>query len=126
MSIKKFFIFPVLLIAGALIVVGCSRGPEAHGEPIDLEQATPISAILADAKGYAGKTVLIDGKISLECPTGCWFDAKDDTGTIYVDIASGGGFSIPQRTGRKIQVQGEVSVGESGLPTILGKGVVIR
>lgn len=114
------------LILMLAIIAGCSQGPQSYGEAIKGTNPQPISTILADAKGYEGKTVLVDGKITLECPTGCWFDVTDQTGTIYVDIASGGGFSIPQKVGSRVLVEGTIGIGESGLPFILGTGVQIR
>ena len=124
--LKRSLVLIFVLGFAVMYLVGCSGGPKTFGEAISLKDATPISAILADAKGYENKAILVDGKITLECPTGCWFDVTDKTGTIYVDIASGGGFSIPQKTGSQVLVEGTVDIGESGLPFILGKGVEIR
>lgn len=116
----------LLTLCVVAVLVGCSQPKEKYGQDISHQKPTPISAVLADAKGYEGKNVVIDGKITLECPTGCWFDITDETATLYVDIASGGGFSIPQKVGSRVLVEGEVGVRESGLPYLLGKGVEFK
>lgn len=108
----------------ALVLGGCSRGPEQYGEKLTVTEITPVSDILANPGAFAGRTVRIEGEIARECPTGCWFDVRDGGATIYVDIGPQG-LAIPQHVGGKVVVEGMVST-ENGQTEFLGKGVEIR
>ena len=123
--IPRFIPFTIVMVALAL-VSGCSAEPEIYGEPITLKQSTSIKGILAAAQDFDEKTVLLKGKISDECPSGCWLVVNDGTGEIFVDTASGANFAIPQYVGKQIAVQGEVDVKVNGQPYLLGTGVEIR
>jgi hypothetical protein len=114
------------LIALILTTTGAEAGVRKYGEPVSIRQLTPIKDILADPKAFAGKRVAIEGKISQECPTGCWFYVKVAKGdfSIYVDIAPAG-FAIQQHQGKKVVVEGIVVVKDSG-PMIQGKAVEVR
>jgi len=101
-------------------------GTEKYGQEISNRKITEVKDILADPKAFAGKLVTIEGKIAIECSTGCWFYIKVGSGnlTIYVDIEKSG-FAIPQKVGRKILVEGKVVIKETG-PMISGEGVEIQ
>lgn len=104
-------------------IVGCG-GSEKFGEEITVIEITKIKDILIDSDKYVGKTIRVEGKIIRECPSGCWFYLKDDTGTIYVNILPSG-FAIPQKVGAKAVVEGKLESKE-GRIEIVGKGVEIR
>ncbi|MBL7129933.1 MAG: DUF4920 domain-containing protein [Candidatus Omnitrophica bacterium] len=104
-------------------VIGCGQ-VQQYGQTISKNKITEISKILTKPGSYEGKTVTIEGKIITECPTGCWFDLKDESGVIYVDLKPSG-FAIPQKTGHKVTVQGEVEKKNEKI-VIIGKGVEIR
>ena len=104
-------------------IVGCGRS-EKFGEEITVIKVTKIKDILIDPDKYVGKTIRVEGKIIRECPSGCWFYLKDDTGTIYVNLHASG-FTIPQRVGAEVVVEGELK-SEEERKEIVGKGVEIR
>lgn len=104
-------------------IVGCGGG-EKFGEEITVIEITKIKDILIDPDKYVSKTIRVEGKIIRECPSGCWFYLKDDTGTIYVNILPSG-FAIPQKVGAKAVVEGKLESKE-GRIEIVGKGVEIR
>ena len=112
---------PVFLLI--TVAIGCGR-VEQYGEVVSKNKITEISDILTKPGSYEGETVTIEGKIITECPTGCWFDLKDERGIIYVDL-NPSGFAIPQKTGHKVTVQGGVER-KNGKTVIIGKGVEIR
>lgn len=112
-----------LVVLAALVLSGCGGG-EQYGEKLTVTEVTAVSDILANPASFAGRTVRIEGEISRECPTGCWFDVTDGGATIYVDIAPQG-LAIPQHVGSKIVVEGTVST-ESGQTEFLGKGVEVH
>jgi hypothetical protein len=114
-----------LLAAAAALagLAGCG-GAERYGDALTLSTVTAVSDVLAAPASFEGRTVRIEGEISRECPSGCWFDVKDGAATVYVDIAPAG-LAIPQRVGRRVAVEGTVSV-EDGQVRFIGKGVEIR
>lgn len=113
----------VVMILASLALGGCG-GTEQYGEKLTLTEVTTVSDILANPAAYQGRTVRIEGEIARECPTGCWFDLKDGSATIYVDIGPHG-LAIPQHVGSKVVVEGTVSTGR-GQTEFLGKGVEIH
>jgi uncharacterized protein YdeI (BOF family) len=109
----------------ALVLAGCGRkGADAYGQEISERNVTKLNAILAQPDNFEGKTVTVEGKIIQECPTGCWFDIKDEAGMIHVDIKPSG-FAIPQKVGKTVKVEGQVSV-KNNKPVLIGKGVEIK
>jgi hypothetical protein len=113
----------VVVVLTALALSSCG-GSDQYGDKLSVTEVTAVSDILARPASYQGRTVRIEGEISRECPTGCWFDVKDGSGVIYVDIAPQG-LAIPQHVGSKVVVEGTVST-ERGQTEFLGKGVEIR
>jgi hypothetical protein len=70
-------------------------------------QAARIAEILQAPKGFDGKTVVVEGKIASECPSGCWFTLKDGNATIYIDL-NPSNLVIPQRKGSNARVTAKV------------------
>jgi hypothetical protein len=104
---------------------GCGKKKtEQYGQKITKGNSTQINAILKEPEIFSGKTVIIEGKIVTECMTGCWFDVKGAGGTIHVDVKPSG-FAIPQKVGKEVIVEGNVSL-QDGQLTIIGKGVEIK
>lgn len=62
-----------------------------------------IGDILTDPKAYDGKKLVVQGKISRECPSGCWFNLQDGNAVIYIDLAANN-MVIPQKTGSTARV----------------------
>jgi len=110
-------------VAALAGLAGCG-GAERYGDALTLSTVTAVSDILASPASFEGRTVRIEGEISRECPSGCWFDVKDGNAVIYVDIAPAG-LAIPQKVGSAVAVEGAVSV-EEGQVRFLGRGVEIR
>jgi len=125
MKILKILFLSLILLTGVMSLSSYA-GTEKYGQEITNRKITEVKDILADPKAFEGKSVTIDGKIASECSTGCWFYVKIGSGnlTIYVDTGKSG-FAIPQKTGRKILVEGNVVVKKTG-PMIQAKGVEIK
>jgi len=124
MIIKNRIIYFVSLAVFVLVLGGCSSGGETFGEVLSDNNVTKITSILQDPKSFLDQMVKVEGQITMECPTGCWFFVKDDTGRIYVDI-SPAGLAIPQRVGRRVVLEGIVK-DHGGTLMIHGKGISIR
>lgn len=115
---KRLFFF--LLV---LVLTACA--PEKYGAGVDknMPKVSVKDVVLNPA--YQGKTVNVEGKITTQCASnGCWFFLQDDTGQIFIDLATKG-FSIPQRQGKKGMVTGIVSFGQTGV-YIVALGVEIK
>lgn len=106
-----------------VMAVGCGK-KEKFGENISKGEITKIGNILIYPKNYEGKIIRVEGEIMEVCPSGCWFNLKDETGVIYIDIMPSG-FAIPQKVGRQATVEGKVITKEGKL-MIIGKGVEIK
>jgi len=126
---KKTKINNILLVLLTLNLMfflsGCGRRKaEQYGQKISSHNLTEVSAILSEPDSFNNKSVTIEGNIIRECPTGCWFDVKDEAGIIHVDI-NPSGFAIPQKVGKTVTVEGKISV-QDGQPTLIGKAVEIK
>lgn len=117
--------FVVLMLSLILTLSSCGKKkPEQYGQQISNHNTAQVGAILKEPKTFSGKTVTIEGKIIRECPTGCWFDIKNQAAVIHVDIKPSG-FAIPQKVGKEVIVEGNVSLRDGQL-TLIGKGVEIK
>ena len=123
MKISSVLIFLTLLVIGAVFAVSCGPAERFGASKLDKDVVT-IGSILRAPAEYDGKTVKVEGRITRECPTGCWFDLEDDSGVIYVDL-NPSAFAIPQKVGGKAAAQGKVKV-KNGIATIVGEGVEIK
>jgi hypothetical protein len=105
----------VLLMVPALLV-GCAR-VASNNDP----QLMKISDILQNHKQYSGQTVVVQGEIATECPSGCWFTLKDGNAVIYIDLLPSN-LVIPQKKGSHAKVTAEV-VSEGSDVYLVGKKV---
>ena len=120
------FLIILVMIVG---IAGCSNNSsvdsnnngEKYGVGITEKKVTGIKDILTNPDEYLDQTVRLEGKITRECPSGCWFFLEDETATIYVDI-NPSGLSIPPKVGKKVVVEG-VPTNRNGRVSIIGKGV---
>lgn len=117
-----------ICFAGALILMVLSllllSSVQAKDEPAGLNGGlTKIADILQNASLYEGRMIVVEGVITTECPSGCWFIVDDDSGSIYVDILPSN-FVIPQKSGEGAKVYGLVTI-KDGDPMIIGKIVEI-
>jgi len=109
----------IALLGVTFIIVGCTAA-KTYGEAV-IGQRVSIKDILTDSKSYDGKTVVVEGRIIQECPTGCWFNLKDETGVLYVDL-NPAGLAIPQKVNHSAKVKGRVAAKKNQV-MIIGEGV---
>ena len=114
----------MLALTVVFALAGCRKKTEQYGRKISNPNLTEVKAILTEPGDFAGKIVAIEGKIVRECPTGCWFDVEDGTAIIHVNI-NPSGFAIPQKTGKKVTVEGTLSI-RNKQPILVGRGVEIK
>jgi len=121
----RTWIFPIFLLFSASLIVliaGCKSAVERYGAETSDQTITKIENITADFANFDGKTVKVAGQIINECPGGHWFNLKGEKAVIYVTLS---GFTLPQKVGQTVVVEGDV-INEGGRLTILGKGVEIK
>lgn len=92
-----------------------------QSEQNNTPQVITVAQIMEKSKEYEGKDIIIQGKIVQECGSGCWFNLKDQTGVIYVDLLPSN-LAIPQKVGSNARVYGTVTV-EKGVTYVIGKKV---
>ena len=112
-----------VFLISSVLVSGCGK-IETYGSADFGGNTVNIRGILAAPERHEGETVEVKGRIIRECPSGCWFDIKDNTGEIHVDI-NPSGFAIPQKTGSVITARGKVKM-RNGNAMIIGEGVKIE
>ena len=103
-----------VLLAAVLAVAfsGAAAAEEKIGAGVTLGQATPISAIVASPKDFAGKTVRVDGVATAVCEAmGCWMaiaeSGKAGAPTIRLKVEHEGAIKFPMSAkGRKVSAQG--------------------
>lgn len=114
---------PALMLL--FLLPGCGKKEaDQYGQEISNRTATKIPAILKEPGGFDGQTVTIRGEIIRECPTGCWFEVKENSGILYVDL-NPSGFAIPQTVGKRATVEGKILVRDNQ-PRMVGTGVEIQ
>jgi len=108
--------------AGTAVPAGNSGADAAAAPPaVAASAATRIGDILQNPREFDGKTVVVEGRIASECPSGCWFTLKDGNAVIYIDLAPSN-LVIPQRKGSYAKVTAEV-IAEGGDVYLIGTKV---
>jgi len=120
-----FLIFSFTLFAINFLPISCAKKTE-YGQKVAVSTNSPqlkVKDVLASDQ-YVGKDVVMEGKITLECGSGCWFNLDDGTGKIYVDLLPSN-IAIPQWVGKSVVVNGKV-VKEDGDKKMVGTGVTLK
>jgi len=113
----------VMLLLTAILLVGCGRRAETYGEAVPGVEPTSVRQLLAAPGDYTSTPVVVEGRITRECPTGCWFDLDAGGAPLYVEL-NDSGLAIPQRVGKTVRVVGSV-VAKGGQIKLSGQGVEI-
>ena len=103
-----------VLIVAATSVAGGEAGERVYGDGFTIEQATPISALLAAPQDYAGKVIRIEGVVTEVCDRhGDWLKvATPRSGSgILVKVEGTGILFPPDCVTRLISVEGVVEAG---------------
>lgn len=99
-----------VLIAAAAVADG-ETGERVFGEGLTIEQATPINALLAAPRDYAGKVIRVEGVVTEVCARhGDWLKvATPRSGSGILVKVDGAGISFPSDcVNRLISVEGVV------------------
>ncbi len=106
-NIKRLTIILSLIVLFPTSSLGA--GSNQYGAPYDdTTTLKPVSFIFESAN-VDGKVFAFQGVIANQCQgDGCWFNLKDDTGEVLVDL-NPGNFKLPLGlSGKKVKVTGRV------------------
>ena len=76
-------------------------------------------------KNLLGQKVTLEGKIVSQCQSnGCWFFLQDDTGQLYIDMATNK-FSLPSMPNKQVAASGTVARSQNNL-VLIATGVEVK
>jgi uncharacterized protein YdeI (BOF family) len=116
-----------LLLTGMLVVTliltGC--GSEKYGSGVDPSAQTVKVKDVFLQKNLLGQKVTLEGKIVSQCQSnGCWFFLKDDTGQVYIDMATNK-FSLPSMPNKQVAASGTVARAQNNI-VLIATGVEVK
>lgn len=117
----KIYFLGVMLIF-LVSIAGCFANQSGESENLTPVKVT-IADILSTPDKYSDANLSIDGKISSQCGSGCWFIMSDDTGDLYVDLKPNN-FVIPPSMGKDVVVNGTI-LEKNGDIEYIGSNVLI-
>jgi uncharacterized protein YdeI (BOF family) len=110
-------LFVVLGMVVFVGIAGCTSPAGTGAATVKTpENAVSIGDIIKNPAAFNGTTVVVQGKITNECGSGCWFMVNDGTGTLYIDLAPHN-FAIPQLQGSPVIIEGTIVIA-NGDPTL--------
>ena len=117
----KRTVFGLLLLM--LMVTGC--GGEKYGAGVDAGAQKVTVKDLFLQQGLLGQKVTLEGKIASQCQSnGCWFFLQDDTGQVYIDLATNK-FSLPAMPNKQVMVSGTVARAQQNV-LLVATGVEVK
>ncbi|MBI2376352.1 MAG: DUF4920 domain-containing protein [Deltaproteobacteria bacterium] len=90
-----------------------ASGPLKLGAPFELTSEVPLNAVLAKPDEYAGKVVLVSGKVERAClKKGCWMELRADSAPSGVRVTfKDYSFFVPlDSAGASARVEGSLEV----------------
>ncbi|MFB3766433.1 MAG: hypothetical protein ACE14P_14460 [Methanotrichaceae archaeon] len=135
MKRRNVLAIAILLLSLAALALNLSLAKEEHaGMKMDVpvsasasvktsNETTKIGDLIKNASALQGQSVALQGKITTECPMGCWFILDDGSGNVTVDLKPNN-FVIPQKKNSTALVYGKVS-SKNDSTIVLGQKVEI-
>ena len=99
--------------AGSIASAVLAAGAETFGKGVSLNDATPLTSVIATPSTYEGKTVRVEGVVTSVCEEmGCWLalaptDAKGDK-TLIIQVEHGVVVFPMSAKGRRAAAEGIV------------------
>jgi uncharacterized protein YdeI (BOF family) len=115
-------ILGVLLILTSTIIGGYADQSQDLAT-VTSEKVT-IEDLLNTPEKFIDKTLSIEGKITSQCGSGCWFIMSDDSGDLYVNLKPNN-FVIPPAMGKKVTVTGKVITKDNDV-ALVGSSVDVQ
>ena len=106
-----------------LILAGC--GNEKYGAGVDASaQKVQVKDVFLQ-QNLLGQKVTLEGKIGSQCQSnGCWFFLQDETGQLYIDMATNK-FSLPSMPNKQVAASGTVARSQNNL-VLIATGVEVQ
>ncbi len=107
-----------------IFLTACSAPPPSPAMPTSNSQPAmlvTVRQLIDGSDKFTAQRVSLTGKITVECPEGCWFFLDDGTGIIYIDLKPAE-LTIPQKIGSRVTLTGKIK-GSGGNLQILGEEV---
>jgi len=126
-TLKRVFKMRRLLLIATLavtvILTGC--GNEKYGAGVDASaQIVQVKDVFLQ-KNLLGQKVTLEGKIVSQCQSnGCWFFLQDETGQLYIDMATNK-FSLPSMPNKQVAASGTVARSQNNL-VLIATGVEVK
>ena len=128
---QMFFVRQILLLAGLICFIGCSKaGPSQFGPPVDRSAAVRLSELLANKDVDPSKLQVVSGRVGNVCKSaGCWFVLQEvkngKTYELYIELKAGATFTVPEEiTGRPAVLSGYL-VGKAPQRQLNAVGLVV-
>lgn len=118
---KKLLLIVTLITP--LIIAGC--GGEKYGAGVDASaQKVKVKDVFLQ-KNLLGQKVTLEGKIVSQCQSnGCWFFLQDDTGQLFIDMATNK-FSLPSKPNKQVAASGTVARSQNNI-VLIATGVEVK
>ncbi len=110
-------------LVGTLILSGCSG--EKYGAGVDPSaQLVTVKDVFLQ-NNLLGQKVTLEGRIVSQCQSnGCWFFIQDDTGQLYIDMATNK-FSLPSMPNKRVAASGTVARAQNNI-VLIATGVEVK
>ena len=110
-------------LVATLILAGC--GGEKYGAGVDASaQMVKVKDVFLK-KNLLGQKITLEGKIVSQCQSnGCWFFLQDETGQLYIDMATNK-FSLPSMPNKQVAASGTVAKSQNNL-VLIATGVEVK
>ena len=123
MNKRTLLIMTLAALPVALFLAGCQKPAGDFGAALGTGEIIPIADIVGNPAAYEGQVVKVQGEITQECPTGCWFYLKENAASVMINLHPLN-FAIPQAVGQTAIVEGTVKR-EGVQVEIVGTGVTL-
>jgi uncharacterized protein YdeI (BOF family) len=118
---KNTLLMAFLLIP--LTLTGC--GGEKYGAGVDAGAQKVKVKDLFLQQVLLGQKVTLEGRIVSQCQSnGCWFFLQDDTGQVYIDLATNK-FSLPTMPNKQVVASGTVARSQQNI-LLVATGVEVK
>ena len=108
------------VIPGIVIILFLCIIP-AFAEEASAQNQIPAKVSIADLMNapekYTSASISLEGKITSQCGSGCWFILTDDTGDLYINLKPNN-FVIPPAMGKKVIVNGSAIIKDNDVALI--------
>ena len=118
---RNLLLLVTLIIS--LLLAGC--GGEKYGAGVDSSAPKVKVKDLFFKQNLLGQKVTLEGKIGSQCQSnGCWFFLQDETGQLYIDMATNK-FSLPPMQNKPVVASGTVARSQKNI-ILIATGVEVK